>query len=211
MSRRVATVWCLVAAVAAGVALVSAQTAKLKSSWVAPGVGPMSYAGKKVAAIAITSDLSVKMSAEEAMAREITARGPQGIAAYRTIPTELLADKDKAQQWFTKTGVAGAITIRVVNVDTTKEYSSVIVGASYYQTFATYYDYGIATIIPIGNPKERTTYAIETLLYDIAGGGKLLWAGVSETTDPRNIGKFVEGLAKAVVSDLEKKKLIARK
>jgi hypothetical protein len=145
------------------------------------------------------------------MAREISARGPQGIAAYRAIPTELLADKDKAQQWFTKTGVAGAITIRVVNVDTAKEYSSVVVGASYYQTFATYYNYGIATIIPIGDPKERTTYAIETLLYDIAGGGRLIWAGMSETTDPRNIGKFVEGLAKAVVSDLEKKKLIARK
>ena len=69
MFRRTATVWCVVAAMTAGVALVSAQTAKLKTSWATPGAGPMSYAGKKVAAIAITSDLNVKMSAEEAMAQ----------------------------------------------------------------------------------------------------------------------------------------------
>jgi hypothetical protein len=211
MSRRGVSGVLLVCAAAASAAMLSAQTAKLKSTWAAPNVGPVSYAGKKVAAIAITPDMDVRMSAEEALAREITARGPQGIASYRAIPKELLADKDKAQQWFAKTGVAGVLAVRVVNVDTTQEYSSVVIGAAYYQTFWNYYDYGMATVIPIGKPNERRTYAVETLLYDIASGGKLLWAGLSETTDPKNIGKFVQGLAKAVVSDLEKKGLVARK
>ena len=145
------------------------------------------------------------MSAEEALAREITARGPVGVASYRAIPKEELVDKDRVQQWLVRTGTAGAVVVRVVNVDTTKEYSSVMFGAAYYQSFSGFYDYGMATIVPIGSPKDKTTYAIETLLFDVANGGKMLWAGMSETTDPKNIGKFVEGLAKAVGADLEKK------
>jgi hypothetical protein len=210
MSRLVRAMLSVMAAMAAYGVVVSAQSAKLQTTWAAPDVGPISYAGKKVAAVAITADMDVRMSAEEAMAREITARGPQGIAAYRAIPKELLADKEKAQQWFAKTGVAGVVAIRVVDVATTKEYSSVIVGAAYYQSFYSYYDYGMATLIPIGNPRERRTYAIETLLYDIASG-KLIWAGVSETTDPKNIGTFVKGLATAVGKDLEKKGLVPKK
>jgi hypothetical protein len=210
MFRRVRAILSVMAAMAVYGMVVSAQSAKLQTTWAAPDVGPISYAGKKVAAVAITADMDVRMSAEEAMAREITARGPQGIAAYRAIPKELLADKDKAQQWFAKTGVAGVVAIRVVDVATTKEYSSVIVGAAYYQSFYSYYDYGMATLIPIGSPRERRTYAIETLLYDIASG-KLIWAGVSETTDPKNIGTFVKGLATAVGKDLEKKGLVPKK
>lgn len=209
MNRRVSVMLCV--AMVAGSALLSAQTAKLRTTWAAPGTGPLDFTGKKVVAIALTLDMAVKMSAEEALAREITARGPVGVASYRTIPKEELVDKDRAQQWFARTGTAGAVVLRVVNVDTTKEYSSVMFGASYYQSFSSFYEYGTATIVPIGSPKEKTTYAIETLLYDVANGGKLLWAGMSETTDPKNIGTFVDGLAKAVGADLEKKGLVKKR
>ncbi len=200
----------LCAVLACGV-MVSAQTAKLRTTWAAPGVGPLDFAGKKVVAIALTDDMNVKMSAEEALAREITARGPVGVASYRTIPKEELVDKDRAQQWFARTNVAGAVLVRVINIDTTREYSSVMFGAAYYQTFSGFYEYGTATIVPIGNGKDKTTYAIETLLYDVGNGGKLLWAGLSDTTDPKNIGTFVKGLAKAVGEDLDKKGLTKKR
>ncbi len=189
----------------------AAQSAKFKTTWAAPGVGPLDFAGKKVAAVAITNDMNIRMSAEEAMAREITALGPVGVAAYRAIPIEELTNKDAAQRWFASTGVVAAITIRVVNVDKETQYSSVMFGTSYYQSFASYYDYGVATIVPIGSPKEKTTLAVETLLYDIANGGKLLWAGMSETTNPKDVGAFVQGLAKATVKDLLDRKLVRKK
>lgn len=191
--------------------VVSAQSAKLKTSWAAPGIGPLDYAGKKVVALALISDMNVKMSAEEALAREITSRGPQGVAAYRAIPKEELVDKDRAQAWFAKTGVAGVVALHVINVDKEMQYSSVMFGAAYYQSFSGFYDYGTATIVPIGSPKEKATYAIETLLYDIPSGGKLLWGGLSETTDPKNIQTFVKGLAKTVGADLEKQGLSKKK
>jgi len=203
------------ALVASSAALVLAQSAKLTTSWAAPGLGPMSYASKKVVALAMSTDMDLRMSAEEAMAREITARGPQGVAAYRAIPKEELENKERAQQWFAKTGVAGVLTMRVVNVDKTMEYSSMVFGASYYQSFGSYYDYGYgvgsATVIPIGDPKEVRNIALETLLYDIAGGGKLLWGGMSETTDVKNTQTFVKGLAVTIAKDLEKRGLVSKK
>lgn len=208
MNRQVSVMLC--AALMIGGAVLSAQTAKLRTSWAAPGV-TLDFAGKRVVAIALISDMNVKMSAEEALAREITARGPVGVASYRAIPKEELVDKDRVQQWLVRTGTAGAVVVRVVNVDTTKEYSSVMFGAAYYQSFSGFYDYGMATIVPIGSPKDKTTYAIETLLFDVANGGKMLWAGMSETTDPRNIQKFVGGLAKAVGADLEKQGLVKKR
>ena len=59
-------------------------------------------AGKKVAAVMISHDESLRMSVEEAVARELTSRGSVGVAAYRTIPAELLQDPDKARAWFEK-------------------------------------------------------------------------------------------------------------
>jgi hypothetical protein len=58
----------------------SAASYKFTSTWKAPGVAPFDFAGRKVAALVITTDESLRISAEEALACEITARGPQGIA-----------------------------------------------------------------------------------------------------------------------------------
>ena len=138
-------VMALVVATAWSVGLLAASYT-FTSTWKAPGTGPLNFAGKKVAALAITTDDGLRMSAEEALAREITARGPQGVAAYRLIPREELTD---------------------------------------------------------------TILAVETLLYNVADA-KLLWAGVSETTNPKDVGTFMKGLAATIVKELQKQGL-ARK
>ena len=47
----------------------------------------LGMAGKKVAAVVISHDESLRMSAEEALARELTSRGSSGIAAYPNDPS----------------------------------------------------------------------------------------------------------------------------
>ena len=64
-------------------------------------------AGKKVVAVLISEDDSLRMSVEEAMSRELTARGPVGVAGYRTIPAELLKDPAKARAWFERSIQSG--------------------------------------------------------------------------------------------------------
>ena len=197
--------------IAACTAVLLAQSAKLSTTWTPPDSAPFDYAGKKVVALAFLDDMNLRMSAEEALAREITARGTQGIAAYRTIPREELKDREKARLWFEKTGVAGVVTVRIVDVDKYLKESNMLFVASYYQSFDAFYGTYWETVTPIGKPKETTDVVVETLLFDVAHGGKLLWGGVSETTNPKGVGPFITGLTKAVVDDLQKKGLVKKK
>lgn len=186
----------------AGVA--SAQT--LRSTWKAPEVGPLDFAGRKVAALVITDDTDLRMSAESALAREITARGPQGVAAYTLIPREELTDPASAKAWFGRRAVEGVVAMRIVGVETATVYSAVVWSSGYYGNFWDYYGNGWATVTPIGKGRQETTLAVETLLYRVSDA-RLLWASVSETTNPKDAGTFMKGLVNVVAKELEKQGL----
>jgi hypothetical protein len=198
----------LTAAVAGTVGMAAASNL-LVSTWKAPGEGPMDMARKKVAALVITDDEHLRVSAEEALAREITARGPQGIPTYRIVPREETTDAQKVKGWYERTGVAGVVALRIVGQDKERVYSSVVWSSGYYNDFYNYYGSSWATVTPIGQGRIETTFEVETLMFRVSDA-KLLWAGVSRTTDPKSVGAFMTELAKAVVAQLEKDGLRAR-
>jgi len=205
----------LAIAILCGIApsVLSGASYKFKSTWKAPGAGPLNFAGKKVAALVITNDDNLRVSAEEALKREIAARGPSSVAAYTLVPKEELRDKDKARPWFERAGVDGVVAMRVVSVDTETTYGAVIWSSSYYGNFWDYYGtswnsvYMIGT--PIGNARQRKTVAVETLLFNVLEI-ELNGAATTETTDPESVGEYMKGLVNAVVKELQKQGL-ARK
>ena len=73
---------------------------KFLAVWKAPDVSQLNFAGRKVAALVITDDQSLQMSGEEALNRELTARGVSGVATYRIVPREELKNPEKAKGWF---------------------------------------------------------------------------------------------------------------
>jgi hypothetical protein len=147
------------------------------------------------------------MSAEEAIAREVTARGPVGVAAYRMIPREELEDADKAHAWFERSGVAGVIVMRVVSLDTETVHSQVMWTTTYYQSFSSYYETGWGTMTPIGSPRENTILSVETLLFDVAKN-ELVWAGVTQTKNPDDVQSYISGLVDAIVTELQREGLV---
>ncbi len=204
------SVWTLLSVAAiACIAGLAAAAQTFTSTWKAPGTGPLNFAGKRVAALVITADDDLRMSAEEALAREITARGPTGVAAYTLIPREELADKDKAKAWFERTTVEGVVAMRIVGVDKSTSYSAVVWSSGYYGNFWDYYGNGWATVTPIGQGRVDTTLAVETLLYQVSDA-RLLWASVSTTTNPKDAGTFMKGLVNAVVKELQKEGLVSK-
>jgi len=189
--------------VLAAAAAVAAADNTFLSTWKAPDAGPMNFAGRKVAALVIVSDDNLRMSAEEALAREISARGPVGVPANRFIPREELADKDRAKAWFERTGVEGAVVMRLVAADTQKVYSSVVYSSGYYSNVWDYYGNGWTTVTPIGKGRDATSVTVETLLYDISSG-KPIWAGVTRTEDVKDTASYMKGIAKDIGRQLEK-------
>ena len=180
------------------------------STWKAPGAGPMNFAGRKVAAVLIVDDDSLRVSAEEALAREISARGPNGVPAYRIIPKEELTKKDAAKGWFERAGVQGLVVLRLVQTDVDKVYSSAMWVSGYYGNAWDYWGYGWGNVYPVGKAREQRSFTVETLLYDLSKGTPI-WAGVTRTTDPKDVQAYVKGLAVDIVKQLEKEGLVRKR
>ena len=206
MTNRLRIALCgVVLAAAAAIAAENTFT----STWKSPDAGPLNYFGRKVAALVIVDGDSLRVSAEEALAREMSARGSRAVPAYRLIPREELKDKDRAKAWFEKAAIEGMVVIRVVGVETEKVYSSYVWSSGYYANGWDYYGNGWATVTPIGKGRNAHTITVETLLYDMATA-KPLWGGVSHATDPRDPGSFMKALTKDVVKELQKAGLVKR-
>ena len=94
----------------------SADKANFTSTWKSPDAGTVAYAGKKVVGLIVSNDMSLRMSAEEALARDMTSKGVQGVAAYKVIPREEIRDKDTVKKWFERAGAAGVVVMRLVDL-----------------------------------------------------------------------------------------------
>jgi hypothetical protein len=180
------------------------------STWKAPGAAKIDFTGRKVAAVLIVDDMSLRQSAEEALSREVTARGAVGVAAYRVIPKEMLADKDAAKAWFEKQKIEGLVILRLVQTETQKVYSSAMWVSGYYGYAWDYWGYGWANVYPIGKAREQQVLTVETLLYDLSKGAPI-WAAATRTTDPKNPQEYVKSLAIDIIKRLEKDGLVAKR
>ena len=193
------------AATVVSVTLLSAAP-KFTSAWRSPDAGSVSFAGKKVAALVISQDDSLRMAGEEALVRELTARGLQSVATYRIAPKEELQSADRAKGWFEKANVDGVVAMRPVSKDKRTTYNPGIWVNPYYSTFWGYYGYGWGSVYIPGSVERDTIVVVETTIYSVSRN-QLLWAAVSETKNPKTLQRFVEDLVKESVKELHKQGL----
>jgi hypothetical protein len=184
---------------ASGTALSAAV--KFTSTWKSPDAGAVSFAGRKVAALVISRDDSLRISGEEALVRELTARGIQGVATYRIAPKEELESADRAKGWFEKAGVEGVVAVRPVSADTRTTYTPGTWTNPYYGTLWGYYGYGWGSVYIPGREDRDTVVVVESTIYSVPKNA-LLWAAVTETKNPKNLQTFIADLAKASVKKL---------
>jgi hypothetical protein len=202
MNRTVSTT---LAAAVVGTALLSAAP-KFTSVWKSPDAGQVSFAGKKVAALVIAQDTSLRVSGEEALVRELTARGLQSVATYRIAPKEELQSADRAKGWFEKANVEGVVAVRPVSKDKRTTYNPGTWTNPYYSTLWGYYGYGWGSMYIPGSVDQDTIIVVETTIYSVPRN-QLLWAAVSETKNPKTLQRFVEDLVKESVKELHKQGL----
>jgi len=200
----------LLAVAVVALSAVALADTKLVSTWKSPDAAGVSYAGKKVIALIITKDDALRVSAEEWLAAELTVRGVQGVAAYRIIPREETESAEKAKPWFERAQVDGVVTMRLVSADTERTYSPVVWSSGYYPSFWGYYGYGWTTVVDLGGGlRTDTRVVVETLVYSVPKNA-LLWAGVSETKNPKDARTFMKDLVKAIVKEMQKEGLARR-
>jgi hypothetical protein len=204
MTRPMLTVMAIASATTVLVASV-----KFTSTWKSMNAGSVSFAGKKVAALVISQDDGLRVAGEESLVRELNARGMQAVATYRIAPKEELQRAETAKTWFEKGNIEGVVALRPVSADRRRAYTDGMWVNPNYSTFWGYYGYGWGSVYVPGTAHEETVVVVETTIYSVPGN-ELLWAAVSETTNPADLRKFVEELVKESVKMLQKQGLAKR-
>jgi len=183
----------------------AAKTA-FSSVWKAPNASSVTFAGKKVAALVIDNDQSLRMSGEEALGRELNALGLQGVAAYRLAPKEELQSAERARPWFERAQVTGVVAFRAINDDRRRTYQPATWTTSYYQSFWGYYGSAWSLVHEPGYTRDERFVSLETLIFDVPGNA-LVWAGMSTTDNPKSGQAVVADVVKQAVKEMQEQGL----
>jgi len=190
-------------------------TTSFQSTWKAPEVGPLNLKGAKVAALVISANKGVRLPAEDELARQITAQGAVGVAAYTLIPDDVIQDQEKSRALMEKAGVVGVVSMRVVSNEQriTSTPSSFWVGPPHSAFWGPPgwgrpgywgWGWGFASAPMI---QTDTVVSVETLIFDLTRD-KLVWVATSRTTNPSNVPSFIRELSRAAAGALRRQGLI---
>jgi len=199
------------AVVAAAAAAFACGSTTFNTTWKNPEAQPLSFqAGDKVLGMVVSANEATRRGAEEALAREISARGLQGVPANSVIPDDATRDKDRAKAAAEKAGAAGVVVMRAVAKDQKVSSSpSTMYMSPYYRGFwgGGFYGYGWGMAYDPGYIRTDTILSVETLIYDLRQD-KLVWAGQSQTTNPSKVDALIKELVGASAQQLRKQGLV---
>lgn len=189
--------------------LTSCDSTKLVSSWAKPELGPLQL--KRVVAMAVTKDITRRHAMEDAMVAQIQKYGVDATASYKTLEGDRVRNNETARDAIRSAGYDGAVVLRLVSTRTEQQYRpggwAYPTFPMYYRSFWGYYGYAWPTVYEPGYLTSDQVVATETLVYDIKQD-ELVWSGLSETTNPESVDKFIGALAKTATKDMKKKGVI---
>lgn len=203
-----ARTWIPPTLLAIALAALACATTTFESTWRDPKARPLRLTGRKVVGLFLSKSPSIRHAAEDAMAREITARGAQGVPAYSVLSDEEIKDQERAKAKLESLGFSGAVVMRVVGQETQYTYQPDVWVRPYYRSFwGGYWRWGWETVWAPGYLTADKIVKVETLVYSLEQD-LLVWAGISWTVDPTRIDSFIGELAEAVAKRMAKDGLL---
>ena len=194
-------------------ALLLAGSTKYVSIFQNPRAGQIDFSGKKIACFVIIPSEELRSAREETVAAELRSRGLDCFAGYTILPGELVKDREKSKAFLKKAGVSGAVLIRLIGDAEQTSYSQTVATAwysqPYYGNFWGYWNYGWSSAYVYETKWTDRVITLETAIYSI-DKDELLWAGRSETTNPKDITRFVQDLVKEAGKSLRKAGLVPK-
>ncbi len=177
------------------------------SSWRAPNAEPLQIAGAKVAAVAMMNQVASRRAAEDAIARELTARGAVGSRCTRSTRTRARATSLRRVLRLSAKGspasggsVQSAPSMRSSRHQRTGSPDTRCTGA------ATTVRMGDAMVWR-GGSHEHGRVGRDARLF--AASELLVWGGQSTTTNPSSVDRLVRDTAEKVTKELERQGLLA--
>jgi hypothetical protein len=202
------TLWLPTTLAAFVVGLLACSTTTFDSTWRDPSARTLELKGKKVVGLFVNKNAAMRRAAEDAMAREISAHGAQGVAAYTLFGDEDVRDQAKVRAKLESMGFSGVVVMRIAGKETQVNYSPAVYSGPYYHSFwGGYWGYGWGYAYSPTYLTVDNIVKVETLVYSLEQD-KLVWAGVSRTVEPSKVDSFITELAKEVANQMEKDGLL---
>jgi len=186
------------------------STTTFVSTWKAPDAQQVTPVGNTVAAIFVTRNEVKRRIAEDALAADLTRRGANGIAGYTVLPDDARSNEETTRRRLMDAGCTGAVVLRVVGRDQTVTYTPTYVATmpAYYNQFGPYWSFGWRTVYEPGYLQTDTVVSVETMVYSL-NQGRLIWAGTSHTSNPKNVDSLVKQVADAAAQVMRKQGILA--
>jgi hypothetical protein len=175
---------------------------KLVRSWADPSAS--NYQFSKVLVIAMIDHAETRRTAEATIAKHI--KRAKAIPSCTVLEKDEERDVEKTKQKLQKEGFDGVVVLRLYIAGEKMQYAAPNF-PSYYWNYTSYSNYYMPVMATSSYLKYDRIVQVETLFYSLTDD-KLLWSGVSETSNPEDVSTGVEAIAKVIEKDFKKKGII---
>jgi len=187
----------------------SCTSTRITSSWREPDKQVAVNKLNKVLVVALFKDETSRHKAEDQMAGYLNGKG---IVSYNYLKESFdKKNEDALREKIKKDGFDGAVTMRLVDVDKEENYTRGNISSypAYYRNFSGYYYRSWSYYSTPGYYTTTKTYTIETNVYSIKED-KIIWSGLTETTNPDGVKKLTEEVAEVVYKKMVKEGFISK-
>jgi hypothetical protein len=202
-----------VAVVVAATILVFGRSSKLVMSWKSPDYSP-EQKFHRVLALGLSDRTSVRADFEDALAAQLTNAGYDAVAGnailLRPKGTEL--DLNYLREQIQANHIEAVVVSRLIKLEDTSTYIRGVpyaVPFPFYNTFYGYYGTLYPVVYAPGYVQKNKKMRIETNLYvTSAPDGQLVWTGITDTLNPSDVHKEINGLVKLIVTKMRDEKAL---
>jgi hypothetical protein len=191
--------------------LSSCSNSKVTSSWKGANATYLAP-GNKILVLGIIreKDIRLRMQMEGYLVDALKAKGYNAVSAYTLYGPKMFSNKEEesALSQLRNSGIDEVFTITLLDKSRERNFQP---GAMYpYSPFWGYYSYNYGRIYNPGYTSVDTHYFWESNLYDVSSK-KLLYSVQSQSTNPSSAGSMGKDYSVAVVKNMIKEGLLAKK
>ena len=191
-------------------AISSCSSTKITSTWREPNKAISLNKLNKVLVVALFQNETSRRKAEDQMVSYFYGKG---VASYNYLDKNISTKNENAiREKIKNDGFDGAVTMRLLDVDKEEVYSrgNISMYPSYYRNFSGYYFRNWGYFSDPGYYSTTKTYTVETNVFSIKED-KIIWSGITKTTDPSGVTKMTDEIGKVVFNEMVKEGFISDK
>lgn len=190
--------------------LSSCSSTRMISTWREPNKEISLNKLNKVLVVALFQNETTRRKVEDQLVGYLNGKG---VTSYDYLDRSISETNEEAiRDKIKKDGFDGAITMRLLDVDKEKTYtrSNIALYPSYYNNFSGYYYRNWPFYFDSGYYLTTRIFTVETSVFSIKED-KIIWTGITKTTDPSGVVKMTEEIGQAVFNQMLKEGFVSDK